>query len=697
MNEEERRRYLAEYEEEKKKKGIPFFPDAIFKDAVVMLIVFIVLVALAYFFGSPLEARADPADATYMPRPEWYFLFVFQLLKYFPGNLEVIGVIIIPAIAVGLMLALPVLDRSPRRHFRDRLGITGLTALALIGVVALTVQALREQQPLAGEEHPDKVAALYATNCAACHGPSLEVPPGTDLHAVIAQGNHEGMPAWGADLSVDEIDALVGFITTPNGWAVFRDECAECHQATDLAELDPFQLQDALDTGFAAHQGLDVPNWSAKLDPSAVTALVNFLIAPDGQRLFAANCSTCHGTRVTVSDETEVRSIIMKGGRHRTMPSWSGRLPDEDIVTLARYVVNPATTPGGDKLFAQNCSSCHGKRVPAPATVDAAYEAISVGAEHETMPIWGDVLTNEQIDALVTYTIKVAEGAPEIMGQRIFSQNCSMCHGDFGEGGPLPADPTRVLAPISAGQYLDTHDNATITAIVTKGQPDLGMSPFGVASGGPLSEEQIVAVVAFVRSWETNPPVEALPAIAPRQVAGSSQQIWDEFCAQCHALDGSGAIGPSLVDPTFQDSYTDSEIVTTIQLGHPATAMIAWGQVLTTDQIEDLVGFVRTLAGGPTTASEEPTFVADVKPLFDTACSMCHGTLGGWDASGYQSTMTSGAHAPVIVPGDPNASILLQKLLGAQEFGGPMPPSGGLSDAQIQMIEDWISNGAPES
>ncbi|HDH26999.1 MAG TPA: hypothetical protein ENH00_12530, partial [Actinobacteria bacterium] len=81
----------------------------------------------------------------------------------------------------------------------------------------------------------------------------------------------------------------------------------------------------------------------------------------------------------------------------------------------------------------------------------------------------------------------------------------------------------------------------------------------------------------------------------------------------------------------------------------------------------------------------------------DANCSMCHGTLGGWDASGYQSAMTSGDNAPVIVPGDPNGSILLQKLLGTQEFGGPMPPSGGFSDADIQMIEDWISNGAPES
>jgi hypothetical protein len=75
---------------------------------------------------------------------------------------------------------------------------------------------------------------------------------------------------------------------------------------------------------------------------------------------------------------------------------------------------------------------------------------------------------------------------------------------------------------------------------------------------------------------------------------------------------------------------------------------------------------------------------------------MCHGTLGGWDGTSYQVAMTTGDHAPVITPGDATNSILALKLLGTAPFGEIMPPTGKLPDATIQIILDWIINGAPE-
>src|SRR5512136_2289331 len=111
MNDKEKQEYLEQYKHAKE-KGVPFFPDIIFKDAVVTLVIFLILVALTYFIGAPLEARADPADTTYTPRPEWYFLFLFQLLKYFPGNLEVVGVVLIPTLVILLLFLLPVFDRN---------------------------------------------------------------------------------------------------------------------------------------------------------------------------------------------------------------------------------------------------------------------------------------------------------------------------------------------------------------------------------------------------------------------------------------------------------------------------------------------------------------------------------------------------------------------------------------------------------
>jgi quinol-cytochrome oxidoreductase complex cytochrome b subunit len=228
MNEQEKKSYLQRYKEAKE-KGVPFFPDIIFKDAIVTLIIFLVLVALAYFIGAPLEARANPNDTSYTPRPEWYFLFLFQLLKYFPGNLEVIGAMVLPGLFILLLFALPFIDKSAKRHFRNRPFATGTALLVVIGVGTLTFLAATEAPPPQEKVIVDQAAALYTANCANCHGESIDVPPGTDLHKVIAAGTHEGMPAWGADLSTDQIDQLAGFILSPNGSALYAQYCETCH------------------------------------------------------------------------------------------------------------------------------------------------------------------------------------------------------------------------------------------------------------------------------------------------------------------------------------------------------------------------------------------------------------------------------------------------------------------------------------
>src|SRR4030043_1213247 len=138
MNEIEKQEYLEKYHAEKE-KGVPFYPDIIFKDVIISFLVFLILIGLAYFIGAPLEARANPADTSYTPRPEWYFLFLFQLLKYFPGKFEVVGVVLIPTLAILVLFFLPFLDRNTKRHFLDRPMVTVITLLALTGVIGFTI------------------------------------------------------------------------------------------------------------------------------------------------------------------------------------------------------------------------------------------------------------------------------------------------------------------------------------------------------------------------------------------------------------------------------------------------------------------------------------------------------------------------------------------------------------------------------
>jgi mono/diheme cytochrome c family protein len=700
MNKDEKIAYLEGYQEDKK-KGVPFFPDIIFKDVVISLLVFLILVSLAYFLGAPLEERANPADTSYTPRPEWYFLFLFQLLKYFPGQLEVIGVVVLPTLAILLLFALPLLDRSSKRHPANRLGIIGVTSLLAAGVIFLSVQSIRESPPPAETNVGDQTALLYIKNCAACHGPSINVPTGTNLHEVIAQGKHEGMPAWNADLTSNEIDALAGFILSPAGSSLFTQNCSECHTASDLVGMQPLDLKNSIDQGlnFPPHANLNLPDWSVSMTPQERSVLLNFLVAPDGQRLFATDCASCHGTSISFTgDAEELKKIISEGGKHLEMPAWKTKLSNEELDTLANYVVNPSGNAKGEELFTAHCVSCHGNRVPQVADVTKAKELIAGGGSHETMPVWGQILTAEQLDALVNYTMETVKGTSVNLGQNLFAQNCTPCHGELGEGGINPTNKNDIIAPISTSEFLKTRDDITLRLIISQGQPNFGMSPFGTAYGGPLEDDEIDAIVIFLRSWEANPPVEQPPVIASETISLNGKDIYIQICSQCHGINGEGGVGPSLITKNYQSTNTDQNIFDTINLGHKATSMIGWGEILTAEQIKDLVTYIRQLGSQADAAglNATPTFAKDIQPLFKAQCVICHGSMGGWDASTYDSVMTSGKNAPVIIPGDVEKSLLTQKIQGTQTEGTIMPPGGKMSDSDIQLILDWIKAGAPE-
>jgi mono/diheme cytochrome c family protein len=708
MNDQDKKEYLEKYTEAKK-KGVPFYPDIIFKDVVVSLGVFIILVVLAYFIGAPLEARANPADTSYTPRPEWYFLFLFQLLKYFPGNLEVIGVVVLPTLAILAIFLLPFIDRSKYRHYTSRIIVVTGTMILMTGILFLTIQSVRETPPPVEAAAGDQTAALYISNCAPCHGEAIVVPAGTNLHDIIAEGKHEGMPAWGADLSTDQIDALAGFILSPGGSQLYTKYCSECHKVEELVSSNPLELKKALDLGlsYPPHANLNIPNLSTAMDPEQRSRLLNFLVAPDGSRLFSTNCSPCHGSSVGFSGtKDELTTLISTGGQHLDMPAWKEKLSEGEIDTLARYVVDPAANPSGKESFDSNCKSCHGDRIPKAEDVEQAKQIISTGGAHETMPVWGSILTAEQLDALVNYTWQASQGISLEAGQQLFEKNCAVCHGQLGEGGPSPLRADDIIMPISSSEFLKTRDDATLRAIIAQGQPNSGMSPFGSSNGGLLEDDEIDAIISYMRSWEENPPVEGPPdVVQPTPTATlvppSGDKIYAALCAQCHGQNGEGGVSPALNTADFQQD-TDQEIHDAISKGVPGTAMAAWGEVLNSDQIDQVVKFIRTFAGGETNTETTPpipsatlTF-SDVLPILKSNCSACHGNFGGWDASSYKSVMESGAHAPVVIPGDSADSLLAQKILGTQKEGAIMPPSGKMSDAEIQTIIDWIEAGAVE-
>jgi mono/diheme cytochrome c family protein len=698
MEKDEREQYLEKYSEDKK-KGIPFFPDAVFKDTVVALIVFVVVVSLAWFFGASLDEIADPGDSNYTPRPEWYFLFLFQLLKFFPGNIEVVGVFVIPMMALGFLVALPWTDRSARRHWSGRPVVTTITGLLLAGATFLTAQALTATlPPAAATTLGDKTARIYADNCAGCHGSTIAIEPGVDLFSVIQGGTHDGMPAWNSDLAASEIDALVGFILAPNGYALYVDNCAECHESQSLIEADAIELRRALEEGpdYEPHVELGLPVWSRALSSGDQARLLNFLTAPDGQRLWTQECASCHGQSVAFAgDRGALEDIIRLGGGHLEMPAFGEAIDPPGIETLALYVTDPPAAPEGAALFSLHCTQCHATRVPRATDLPAARAAIALGGAHEDMPVWGEILTDEQVDALVEYVLTAIELPDLGEAERLFLQNCSSCHGNLGEGGPNPGRTGDIIAPISTAEYLATRDDATLRAIISQGQPNFGMSPFADTFGGPLNSEQVDLLVAYLRAWEVSPPVELPPDVPTAPDSGEDAAgVFVALCSQCHGASGEGGVGPAF-DSAWQASNSDQQIFDATNLGHPATAMIAWGEILTSQQIEDLVAHIRTLTG-EATGSGPLTYVATIRPILDTYCTVCHGSRGGWTGTSYEEAMATGTNGPTIVPGDPDNSRLVQSLIGTHPDGIVMPPSVTMSAADIQKIIDWIAAGAPE-
>ena len=139
MNAREREQYLREYSI-LKGQGKPFFPYAIFKDGAMATITLLVIILMAILFGAELGPKADPTTTTYSPRPEWYFFFLFELLRVVkPPALVFLATIGIPTICLMLLLLLPFYDRSPERHPLKR-PVAMIAAAATVAAMAyLTV------------------------------------------------------------------------------------------------------------------------------------------------------------------------------------------------------------------------------------------------------------------------------------------------------------------------------------------------------------------------------------------------------------------------------------------------------------------------------------------------------------------------------------------------------------------------------
>ena len=200
-----------------------FFPEQVFKDTVAMFVYVMVLAISASFAKVGLGAIADPTDTGYIPRPEWYFLFLFQTLKLFQGPLEVVGALVLPNLAIVTLFMVPFLDRGKAIRVQKRTVAIAAVVLAAMGWAGLTQRAVATTPPNvedleAGLQPPqfwkeipaEQLAAIgffRKDNCARCHtlgrsipGPDLAKEPSS--RPVDGLVEHFAKPALGAPASV---------------------------------------------------------------------------------------------------------------------------------------------------------------------------------------------------------------------------------------------------------------------------------------------------------------------------------------------------------------------------------------------------------------------------------------------------------------------------------------------------------------
>ena len=229
--------YKRKYEDRLKKSGVPFWPNAMWRDAVFSLIVVIGIVACAVFFGPPvLDKPPDPTTLNVNPAPDWYFLFYFAILSMLPASLETWVILGGPLVVILGLLGLPLIsnkgDRAPsRRPWAMAVVVTGVTALIVLTIYGarapwspnFSAQPLAELTTTSATIHQG-ADVFFNKGCIYCHevngdggqrGPNLSrVGDRLNENQLVIRINNGGhnMPAFAGRISHDDLTKLVEFL-----------------------------------------------------------------------------------------------------------------------------------------------------------------------------------------------------------------------------------------------------------------------------------------------------------------------------------------------------------------------------------------------------------------------------------------------------------------------------------------------------
>jgi ubiquinol-cytochrome c reductase cytochrome b subunit/menaquinol-cytochrome c reductase cytochrome b/c subunit len=241
VNQREKEEYLREYAA-LKAQGKPFFPYAVAKDGLMACVVMAVIITMSLVLGTELGSKANPTTTTYVPRPEWYFFFLFEVLRVIKTpSIVPLATIGIPTLCMILLFLLPFYDRGPERR-PERRPIATISGIATICIMAyLTYSGAHTGAPTSIEmpvptavrqaggtllaEYEEGRKVVAQSGCLACHklGDNGNAGPGPELTQIASRIPRQAiartlvnptapMPSF-KNLPAKKFDAIVNFLS----------------------------------------------------------------------------------------------------------------------------------------------------------------------------------------------------------------------------------------------------------------------------------------------------------------------------------------------------------------------------------------------------------------------------------------------------------------------------------------------------
>jgi len=405
------------WDEMKRRIKGPFWPDQVFKDGLVATLIIVALVGLSVYFPPPFAGMADPLDATYIPKPEWNFLFFYQALKYFPGPWEVLATVGIPLGGFLVLVLVPFVDRSPERNPAKRPLAMEAWAIVVVVFVSLTV-AGAYSKPEGIETPAPPVQPTQTAPPAPAAAPAAPLiagaPAGRDLFQTQGCTACHRIGTMGGNIGPDLSDE--GLKGKSTEWLTEQLRDSKSHNPASI--MPPFAslgnqkianlveyLQSLKAESVAASKGpVGAVMAAAQGHASALTAqpgphgengfAVSIIGSADhGELLFGETCTACHGQRGT--------------GKVPNPGSGDGTVPSLNPVDKDIFNADPKMFAGTIDRYIQHGSRPEG---PSPSLVMLPFGDTRALTQQQIADIEAYVMKLNGVDRAMIYSPGIPPG-----------------------------------------------------------------------------------------------------------------------------------------------------------------------------------------------------------------------------------------------------------------------------------------------